>query len=83
MILYFRALVSETVERIESYHPPGDTVQFQMQYSSGDYVEEEEFFDYGFKDFVADFGGYLGLLLGHSILSFFDFWQELCLKHIN
>ncbi len=27
---------------------------------------------YGFSNFVADFGGYLGLLLGASLLSLFD-----------
>jgi hypothetical protein len=31
-----------------------------------------EFLTYNFQDFVADFGGYLGLLLGHSVLNFFD-----------
>ncbi len=32
---------------------------------------------YGFASFVADFGGYLGLLLGASVLSLFDYAEDL------
>ena len=32
----------------------------------------EHYYTYDFSAFVADFGGYLGLLLGHSLLAFFD-----------
>ena len=35
---------------------------------------------YKFMNFVADFGGYLGLLLGASILSIFDDVIGLCRK---
>jgi hypothetical protein len=31
-----------------------------------------EFLTYNSQDFVSDFGGYLGLLLGQSVLNFFD-----------
>ena len=34
---------------------------------------------YGFSNFVADFGGYLGLLLGASLLSIYDNWIEFML----
>ena len=27
---------------------------------------------YGYSSLIADFGGYLGLLVGHSLLSLFD-----------
>ncbi len=33
-------------------------------------------------NFIADFGGYLGLLLGHSLLTFYDVGKELVLRHI-
>ena len=33
---------------------------------------------YGFANFVADFGGYLGLLLGGSLLAFFDIIWNTC-----
>ena len=32
---------------------------------------------YGFSNFVADFGGYLGLLLGASLLSIYDWVMEI------
>ncbi len=41
---------------------------------------------YGFFSFVADFGGYLGLLLGASLLSLFDELMEFlmyCSKRTN
>ncbi len=33
---------------------------------------------YGFSNLVADFGGYLGLLLGASLLSIYDSGIEIC-----
>ncbi len=41
--------------------PPGSSVKI---------IREE--LTYGIKDFVADFGGYLGLLLGASLISIYD-----------
>ena len=37
---------------------------------------------YTFANFVADFGGYLGLLLGHSLLSLYDIGKEIVFKMI-
>ena len=36
------------------------------------YHEEEQYLIYDFNSFIADVGGYMGLLLGSSILSLFD-----------
>ena len=33
---------------------------------------KREYLTYDYNAFIADVGGYLGLLLGHSILSFYD-----------
>ena len=33
---------------------------------------KEQFFIYGTANLIADFGGYLGLLLGYSLLGFYD-----------
>ena len=41
---------------------------------------EKEIFLYDRADFVADFGGYLGLLLGASFLSIFDGLCQACKK---
>ena len=35
---------------------------------------------YGYQDLLADFGGYLGLLLGVSMLSIYDYALELFIK---
>ncbi len=35
-------------------------------------MERAEYFVYGFPSLMADFGGYLGLLMGHSLLSLYD-----------
>ncbi len=36
----------------------------------------KEYMIYGFDSLIADVGGYLGLLLGHSLLSLFNgAWQ--------
>ena len=36
------------------------------------YLEEEQYLIYDFDSFIADVGGYMGLLLGSSFLSLFD-----------
>ena len=40
-------------------------------------VVTEEVLAYTIEDLVADFGGYLGLLLGASILSMYDFITQI------
>ena len=35
---------------------------------------------YGYQELFADFGGYLGLLIGASILSIYDNVLELAIK---
>ncbi len=44
-------------------------------------VEIREYsISYGFSNFVADFGGYLGLLLGASLLSIYDDLIEIFIR---
>jgi hypothetical protein len=58
------------------------TTGFKFVYTDGQYEEKEQYLMYSIPDFLADVGGYLGLLLGHSILDFYnvgDFaFQTLC-----
>ena len=35
-----------------------------------------QYYSYDFNSFIADVGGYLGLLLGHSIYSFYNVVAE-------
>ena len=41
---------------------------------------QKESLVYGYQDLLADFGGYLGLLLGVSMLSIYDYTLELFIK---
>ena len=36
------------------------------------FIEEEQYYVYDFNSFFADVGGYMGLLLGSSLLSIYD-----------
>ena len=40
----------------------------------------EESLVYGYGDLLADFGGYLGLLLGASLVSFYEIIVTSCQK---
>ena len=48
-----------------------------MFYANGRYRIGSQLYTYDFNTYVADFGGYLGLLLGYSIVSFFDKAQDI------
>ncbi len=54
-----------------------DIFSQQLYYPTNEYIERREYFLYGFPSLMADFGGYLGLLLGHSLLSLYDEWKQL------
>ncbi len=51
---------------------------FKWQYSNTDYVVRKEYLTYDENSLIADVGGYLGLLLGHSILNIFDVLVHAC-----
>jgi hypothetical protein len=40
-------------------------------FSTASHSEREQYIVYDFNSFFADVGGYLGLLLGHSLLSMY------------
>ena len=40
------------------------------------YFVNEQYYTYDSKSLVADFGGYLGLLLGSSLLTFYDLFKS-------
>ena len=60
-------------------NPYGTTenrVELSWHFDSSQYVEKREYLTYDNNDFLADVGGYLGLLLGHSVLTICD-WLVL------
>ena len=54
--------------------PPGSftPLNLEFMYRDGMYTIEKEYYVYGVEDFLADIGGDLGLLLGHSLLSIYS-----------
>ena len=48
----------------------------QSSFNFQDTIVKEEILQYDLLDFVAEFGGILGLLMGASILSAYDFFRE-------
>ena len=66
--------------RIRLVKPSQPTVQVMLQYEDGSYYLTEEYEDYDLSSFIADVGGYLGLLLGHSVLSYYYIFVDLVMK---
>ena len=48
-----------------------NSLLIQLWFPSGRYLEREQYWVYDVNSLFADIGGYLGLLLGHSIYSIF------------
>ena len=59
----------QTKAELEELGKGNFTIVFHFE--DGSYQLEEEYKVYELNDFIADVGGYLGLLLGHSVLSFY------------
>jgi hypothetical protein len=60
---------------ISTQRPPSTSTVLiggHFYYISGRYNYMEDYYTYDESSFFADVGGYLGLLLGHSIISFYD-----------
>ena len=49
---------------------------FWLYFEGGNYEVTKEYYTYDENSFIADVGGYLGLCLGFSLLSFFDMGVE-------
>ncbi len=50
----------------------GSSFKVNLFFASGTFAEKTQYLSYSFSDLVSDFGGYLGLLLGHSVMSIYD-----------
>ena len=60
----------------EQTHNGKEEVRLRFTYPTGEYESKEEYYIYDAKSFVADIGGYLGLLLGYSLLSLYHMASE-------
>ena len=52
-------------------------------YPSGSYTEKLYYYTYTFSDYFADIGGYMGLLLGYSLLNFYDMFKNICMRMVK
>ncbi len=57
-------------------------LELKLQMHGGRHEVKEEYVIYDFNTFIADVGGFLGLLLGHSLLSVYHFAGDN-LKKLN
>ena len=51
---------------------PIDEWKLRIYYAKDKFPSREQFYIYSTANLIADFGGYLGLLLGYSLLGFYD-----------
>ena len=59
-----------TMQRVDTLNGvPSYTMVLAWQYMNTDYIVRHEYLTYDRNSFIADVGGYLGLLLGYSILT--------------
>ena len=65
---------STTVMRKDKAPPRGTDPRLNMDlfYANGNYNEKQQYYTYGLNDLFSDFGGYMGLFLGASMLTFYD-----------
>ena len=61
----------------------GPTMGLVFHYRDGMYNIDREYYVYDTSNFLADIGGYLGLLLGHSILSIYSISVKWILGFYN
>ena len=60
------------VDITDSDRDESSVVQIQLYLPGAMYEERKQYLIYDMTHFTADFGGYLGLLLGGSLLSLYD-----------
>jgi hypothetical protein len=75
-----RAQYDYKVLETHRYPSTKNLISGSFYYTSGRYNYMEDYYTYDEFSFFADVGGYLGLLLGHSILSFYDIAKATWLK---
>jgi hypothetical protein len=56
---------------------------FWLYYTNGVYKARKQYYVYASGDFIGDVGGYLGLCLGMSILTFYDGAVMLLVKAVG
>ena len=55
-----------------------DRMALEWEFMNSDYIVRHEYLTYDMNSLIADVGGYLGLLLGYSLLSIYE-WLMGCI----
>ena len=71
------------LSRIENPSDSGGYYTGYFYYASGRYVEKSYHYVYDMFDLLADVGGYMGLLVGYSLLSVYDSLKFFCKKALS
>ena len=61
----------------------GEKLIASLYYASTSHDRTTEYYTYGVSSLVADFGGYLGLLMGHSLMSLYDLAKRTWCRKCN
>ena len=75
--------MQETEQQLHGLSFAGDKMVLEWEYMNSDYVVRQEYLTYDINSFIADVGGYLGLLLGHSLLSIYEWLMKWIGKAIK
>ena len=59
----------------------GKKLELTLSFMQGEYDLIEEYYIYDYTSFIADVGGYLGLLLGYSLLSMYHTFVRWAYNH--
>ena len=75
--------MQETEQQFHGFSFAGDTMSLEWEYMNSDYIVRQEYLTYDISSFIADVGGYLGLLLGHSLLSIYEWLMKWICKAVK
>ena len=74
----FELSLSELQEQIDNGR---EVAKIQLTYPHGEYEVTEEYYVYDMDSFIPDVGGYMGLLLGYSLLSMYHMFTQCLLDY--
>ncbi len=76
-----KVIKPETRSYLKNMLLPSNILRFKMYFSTGRHFLRREYVRYTLDSLYADIGGYMGLFVGHSILSLIvDLWRYVSAK---
>jgi hypothetical protein len=71
------------IDRVDSTPGKPNHLSMQFKFDTSSFLEKEQYVLYDFNSFIADVGGFLGLLLGHSAFSIYQVAQVAALRRME